>query len=166
MEHIIRKREYKDIEGIAKVVTLAWQQTYRGIINDDFLDELSENEDDRIKKAQAEFEDDDGYFVVEVDNKVVGFVRVGESSEEYNKVGEVFSLYLIQDFKGYGFGRKLLTLALETLKQRGYKEAVLGCIEKNKSNGFYQHMGGELIGKREIVKGTQTLRENVYRYKL
>ena len=43
MDAIIRQREYKDIDSIAKVIVLGWQQNYRGIVNDAYLDAMDEN---------------------------------------------------------------------------------------------------------------------------
>ena len=40
MEYIIRWREKKDCDGVARVVTLAWNETYKGIVPDWFLEEL------------------------------------------------------------------------------------------------------------------------------
>ena len=50
MEYKIRKKEQKDCYDIAHVITVAWQETYRGIVNDDFLDSLPNTEEDRGKK--------------------------------------------------------------------------------------------------------------------
>ena len=38
MEVIIRRRRIEDLAGIARVTTTAWQETYRGIVDNEFLD--------------------------------------------------------------------------------------------------------------------------------
>ena len=38
MNYKIRKKERKDCESVAHIVTVAWNETYRGIVPDDFLD--------------------------------------------------------------------------------------------------------------------------------
>ena len=43
---------------------------------------------------------------------------------------------------------------------------IIGCLEENKSNGFYKKMGGKFIKKREFNLPNQTLYENVYEYNL
>ena len=35
MDYIIRKKERKDCQEVAHVVTVAWNETYRGIVPDD-----------------------------------------------------------------------------------------------------------------------------------
>ena len=40
MDYKIRKKERKDCADVAHVVTVAWNETYRGIVPDEFLDNL------------------------------------------------------------------------------------------------------------------------------
>ncbi len=40
MNYIIRKMNKNDCFAVAKIVTIAWNETYRGIVNDEFLDNL------------------------------------------------------------------------------------------------------------------------------
>ena len=43
MSYIIRKKERKDCKDIAQVVTVAWNETYKGIVPDEFLNNLYTN---------------------------------------------------------------------------------------------------------------------------
>ena len=56
MKYIIRKRERKDCKGIARVVTISWNETYKGIVSDNELDMLVNNEESRAKKSYDEFD--------------------------------------------------------------------------------------------------------------
>ena len=47
MEYKIKRKEQKDCYDIAHVVTVAWQETYRRIVNDEFLDNLPNIEKER-----------------------------------------------------------------------------------------------------------------------
>jgi hypothetical protein len=47
MNYVIRRRERKDCEEIAKLITVCWNDTYRGLVSDEFLDGLYKNEEDR-----------------------------------------------------------------------------------------------------------------------
>lgn len=44
---IIAKKEISDCKKIANVVTVAWNETYKGIVSDEFLDNLYKNEKQR-----------------------------------------------------------------------------------------------------------------------
>ena len=41
MKDLIRKAKVEDAKGIATIVATAWQETYRGIVNDEYLDNLT-----------------------------------------------------------------------------------------------------------------------------
>ena len=54
MNYKIRRRQREDCAAIAHVVTVAWNETYKGIVPDWFLEELKTNEPDRAKKTYDE----------------------------------------------------------------------------------------------------------------
>ena len=74
MECIIRKRKREDCKEIPHIVTVEWNSTYKGIVSDEVLEELKNNESERIKNAHDNFDEkDNNVLVAVVDNKVVGF---------------------------------------------------------------------------------------------
>ncbi len=161
MNYIIRKKERKDCDGIARVVTTAWNETYKGIVPDEFLDNLKENEEERIKNSYSKFDENNNHqYVLEIDNQIVGYVNVGSTDEEIPNCGEIHTVYIINGYKGHGYGKKLVEAGIKELKDMGYDKMVIGCLQGNKSNDFYKHLGGKLI-KTRIFEKLQ-LPENVY----
>ena len=162
MDYIIRKKEKKDCEDVAHVVTVAWNETYRGIISGEFLDNLYKNEKERGKNSFEKFDENKNHqYVLEIDNKIVGFINVGSTDEtEFTNCGEIHAIYIINGYKGYGFGKKLIDVGINELKNMGYDKMVIGCLVGNKSNEFYKHIGGKFI-KTRIFEKLQ-LPENVY----
>ena len=166
MEYVIRRKEQKDCYAVAHVVTVAWQETYRGIVNDEFLDNLPNTEKERGERSFNSFDEDDNHqFVLEVDGEIVGFVNVGYSDDEdYKNQGEIFALYMIKKYKGNGFGRKLTEIGIKELKNLGCTKMIIGCLEGNPSNEYYKHIGGNFIKTRTFKLPNQELIENVYYY--
>ena len=164
MNYLIRRRTKEDCKGIAHVVTISWNETYKKIVPDWFLEELKNNEGERIKKSCNEFdENNNNQFVLEVDGKIAGFINFGASKdEEYQDCGEIFALYIISKYKGNGFGRQLVEEAKKELKKMGYNKMIIGCLKGNPSNEFYKHIGG-VYAKDGIYKRLQ-LKENIYYY--
>ena len=162
MNYLIRKKERKDCSDVAHVVTVAWNETYRGIVSDEFLDNLYFNEEDRAKNSFEKFNEKENHqYVLEVENKVVGFINVGQSDEtEYKNCGEIHAVYIINGYKGYGFGKKLIETGIKELKSMNYDKMVIGCLVGNPSNEFYKHIGGKFV-KTRIFEKLQ-LPENVY----
>ena len=166
MNFLIRRRTKEDCKGIAHVVTVGWNETYKGIVPDWFLEELKNNESARAQKSYNEFDENNNHqFVLEVDNDVVGFVNFGASSDdEYKNCGEIFALYIISKYKGNGFGKKLVEVATKELKNMGYDKMIIACLKGNPSNDFYKHIGGVHI-KDGLYKRLK-LPENIYYYKI
>ena len=162
MDYKIRKMIKEDSKAVSHVVTVAWNETYPGIVPDDFLKLLIENEDLRAEKTYNHFDEDkDETLVLEIDNEIVGFVKYGESNdEEYRGSGEIFALYILKKYHGLGLGRKLVNEAINELKKQGYKTMLIGCLKGNPTNEFYKHIGGKYI-KDGIFKRLN-IKENIY----
>jgi L-amino acid N-acyltransferase YncA len=160
MNYVIRRRERKDCEAIAKLITICWNETYRGLVSDEFLDGLYKNEEDRIKNSYEKFDENDNHqFVLEVDGKVVGWMNIGDS-DEGSEYGEIHAIYILNDYKGFGYGRKLVEEGIKEIKSMGFKQMIIGCLDGNKSNEFYKHIGGKFIKQRMFEK--LGMMENVY----
>ena len=162
MEYIIRRREQKDSYDIAKVVTIAWNDTYKGIVPDEELENLKNNEKERGENTFNKFNPDDNHkFVLEVDNKVVGFVNCGKcENPDFIDYGEIYALNIIKDYQGFGGGRKLVLKAIEELKEMGFNKMIISCLKGNPSNEFYKHIGGKYI--KDGVYKRLNLPENIY----
>lgn len=94
-------------------------------------------------------ENDNHQLVLEVDNKVVGFVNFGSTYEtDYDNCGELHAIYIMGEYKGQGYGKKLFEAGIQKLKNIGYDKMVIGCLDGNPSNEFYKHMGCKLIKAR------------------
>lgn len=83
----------------------------------------------------------DKTLVAEIGGRIVGFGTWKDS-------GEVYGLYVLQEFQGCGIGRMLLEALLEQLSPRPH--IWLMVLDGNDhAIGFYEHMGFRLDGYRE-----------------
>lgn len=162
MKYNIRKSVRDDSSKIAHVVTIAWNETYKGIVSDEILNNMYKNEKDRAQRAYDNYnEEENNQYVLEVDNEVVGFINIGKSYiDGFDGCGELYALYIIGKYKGFGFGKMLLNKAKEEFKKMGYDKMVIGCLDKNPSNEFYKHMGGKYVKTHIFEK--LNLDENLY----
>ena len=164
MEYVIRKMKMSDCKDVVHVITIAWNETYKGIVPDDYLNNLYLNEEERINIFINRFNENDNHqFVLEVDNKVVGYMNVGITNDtEYSNCGEIFAIYIINGYKGYGYGRELIETGIKELKNMNCNKMLIACLDGNPTNEFYKHIGGKLIKKKVFEK--LQLPENVYYY--
>ncbi|MBR2677897.1 MAG: GNAT family N-acetyltransferase [Bacilli bacterium] len=169
MSYVIEDLRTDNAEDYAKVNILAWRQSYKGIVNDDFLDLL--NTENKYKETVEKLirnlnEDRNKAFILRVDEKPVGILRVRKSQfEDYPDYGQLGAIYLLDEVKGKGYGRILFNKAVEVLKDWGYTKMINGCFEGNPSNEFYKRMGGKFVGTTMLtLQNGQELVENLYCY--
>lgn len=165
MEGNIEKIKKNDFQALSKFITKAWNETYRGIINDEFLDKMRTMESERCNHFSENFnEKNNMQYIIKKDSEIIAFLKLSKDNDK--DYIEVQSLYVLKKYQNIGIGRKLMQKALDEAKKLGNKKLIIGCLEKNKANGFYKKMGGKIINKREFKLYNQTLYENVYEYNL
>lgn len=161
---MIRYYEYEDIEDIAKLIDDNWKSAYRGIIDDEFLDNL--NYKDRAERQKKKYEKEKSIVYIE-NEEILGFCRLGESREGLEDYGEVIALYVREDIHGKGIGKKLINKAKEILKSKGYNKMILWCLKENKNaRGFYEKVGGVLGKERKFEIGNKEYDEVSYIYEI
>ena len=168
MNYVIEKLNLNNVEFYARVNALAWKQSYKGIVDNDFLELI--NQEDEIGKAiqnlKEGLNDDSRRFLLKVDNEYVGILRVRKTKyEKYFSCGELGALYLLDNVKNKGFGKILFNKAIKELIDMGHKDMIIGCLVDNPSNGFYKHVGGKLVDNSPLkLPNNQCLIENIYYY--
>ena len=164
MEYIIRKMKKEDCAKIVHVVTIAWNETYKKIVPDSFLEELKMNEEERTEKSLLKYTDDNTTLVLEVDNEVVGFSHYEQTkNKDFPNCGEIYALYIIKKYQGYGFGRKLVNETIKELKKMNLNSMIICCLRDNiPANEFYKHIGG--VYAKDGVYERLNLPEKIYYY--
>ena len=173
MDYIIKKIEKKDLYDYMFVNTSAWNETYKGIVLDEFLDKIKKEFKQNVERLENEFdktkieEPDYKRFLLYVNDEPVGIVAICNSREEkYPKSGELCSLYLLNKAKKKGYGRILFEKAKYELKNMGFNDMIIYCIKDNPTTKFYEHVGGKLVLEKERNIGGKDLIENVYYYEI
>jgi ribosomal protein S18 acetylase RimI-like enzyme len=156
----VRRATPADAVLLAEVHTLCWQQTYRGLMSDNFLAAL--NPAHRLAMwCQLLLAPEPAVWVACVDGSVVGFsatraVPQGDLDQNLPSSGslELWGLYLLQSHQGLGMGRRLLEAAL------GIEPASLWVAAGNtKAIGFYERLGFAPDGAEDRVADWEDLHE-------
>lgn len=103
----------------------------------------------RIAKAQVRH----AFFVLEEGGEVVGYAYAGPFKERaaYRWSCEV-SVYLGQDRRGRGGGRRLYEALLERLTVRGYRMAAAGMTQPNEASArLHEALGFEPVGTYRAI---------------
>lgn len=167
MNYAIEELNLNNIRDYVIANAKAWQEAYKGVVNDEFLELINTKEEinnsiERIKKSLNNSFDKS--FLLKVDKMPVGVIRVCKSRDDnYQNMGEIRALYLLNEVKHQGFGKILLEKAKEEVKKMGFNSMIVGCLSENtNANSFYKHMGAVLVSSRDFKLPNQTLKENVY----
>lgn len=78
-----------------------------------------------------------GSFLCECDARPVGFAMASASGREPN----LFALFVRPGYEGRGFGRRLLAMAEDWLRQAGVREARLSTEPQTRAESFYRRAG-------------------------
>ena len=146
----------EEIRGKAFVHWKCWQETYPGLVSQEYLDNLTLE-----KTEEKAFQWRDNLLVAKDGDRVVGFVGYGQSEEA--DTGEVFALYVLPEFHGTGVGRQLMDAALEKLS--AYPRICLWLVKGNgRAIRFYEKCGFRLNGVEKQVssvgaEGLQMVKE-------
>ena len=164
----VRHATVADATGISRVHVDAWKQSYRGIVPDDILDNLSVER--RVAYwRQAITQAPDEYhrvFVGERGDQIVGFASYGLGQEkDHEYPGELFAIYILQASKREGLGRRLVTSVAEDLLRSGISAMLVWVLEQNPERGFYEHLGGVYLRTKSIEIGRAALQEVAYGWK-
>ncbi|MNK89114.1 Acetyltransferase (GNAT) family protein [compost metagenome] len=151
-----RKANITDAEEIARVHVDSWRTTYKNIVSDSYLSQLSVER--RKNNWEWTFKNLNKGEVIYVglndEDDIIGFACGGQNREkEFEYDGELYAIYLLRETQGHGYGKKLFKLVVESLQNSGYKSMMVWVLQGNTATNFYSAMGGELIGQKEIIIG-------------
>jgi len=165
----IRIAKEDELEEIIRVNRLSWKTTYKGIIEQKFLDDLPLTmSKEKLTEIKTEIKNNKRKYIVALYNKkIIGMLLyLGANYEENNNVARIQAIYILEEYQKQGIGKKMFDFAKEKMRKEKYTEIIIGCIEKNPSNEFYKKLGGEFVGKESIKINGKDYKENIYKYYL
>jgi GNAT superfamily N-acetyltransferase len=153
MSFHVRLARSEDASALAEVLIATWRSTYRGIVPDAFLDELSvDASTERWKSSLSENESHT--YVAEDEAGVFGFASGGKLREplaEYD--GELWALYVSDAGHRRGTGRELVHAVAGHLVESGYQSMLVWVLQQNPAVGFYRRIGGKAVSGKMIEIG-------------
>lgn len=164
---LIRKATPKDALGIGIVQAYTWKTTYSGLMPDTLIDSRIAALKLIAEECKSEIKQNDNFIVAVVDDTIIGFCLYGSSrNEDYKASGEIFALYVLKGYQGENVGRQLFVAGKNELIRRSYSSMIINCLKGNPSLGFYEHMGGKIVGERhDCIKG-QNLSEDILYFEI
>jgi GNAT superfamily N-acetyltransferase len=170
----IRRARASDAIAIGAVHVAAWRSTYPGILPDSFLARLSvprqaAHYDAAIRSSTAVFVA--AASGTDVPNggspRIVGFTtagraRGGEIAGRRLAEGEVETLYVLDDWRDRGVGRKLMRAAAAQLADTGCRSCFVWVLRENPSRWFYQRLGGRPVAEAMVQFAGQRVPQTAF----
>ncbi|HEX5563847.1 MAG TPA: GNAT family N-acetyltransferase [Sporosarcina sp.] len=150
-----------DAEGIARVHVDSWRTTYKGIVSESVLQNLSTEQ--RAENWRRGIGKNPLYVAEDESGRIVGFATGGkERTGNYEADGELYAIYLLHEVHGKGIGKKLTQLIAQNLKEQGFTSMLVWVLEQNPSKKFYESLGGQPVDEAMIEIGEEDFKEIAY----
>ena len=168
----IRRARPADATAIGAVHVATWRTAYAGVLPERYLADLS-----ALRHAagyeQAIIDRRNGHavFVAVASGAdapedaptdagtVVGFVSGGRARRTWLAQGEVETLYLLEDYRDRGVGRRLMRAMAAHLAVVGCRSAMLWVLKDNPTRWFYQRLGGRPAAQEVIRFAGQAMEQ-------
>ncbi|MEG4088464.1 GNAT family N-acetyltransferase [Microcoleus sp. Pol12B4] len=166
---IVREAKIADAPAIARVNLDTWRTAYRKIVPTDYFAQLS------YEKAESRWQEiltnvkNTGVFVCVAENdsgQIVGFAAGGgERTGKYVYKGELFAIYILEEYQRQGIGRQLVRTVATKLAELSLSSMLVWVLGDNSAYRFYELLGGEKVDERQTSRAGVTLKEIAYVWK-
>ena len=158
-----------DAGPIARVQVDVWRTTYAGIVRSEYLAGLSyRDRESKWADILSAGRPAESNFVAETDGgEVVGFAGGGPEREGNPTFrGELYAIYLLEEYRGAGVGRRLVSAVARQLAVDGFCSMLVWVLEDNRpACTFYESLGGARVDRQTITMGGADLTEVSYGWK-
>jgi len=145
----VRSAVNSDIPAIQEIAQETWPVTYNRIIPSRQVDYMLDQ-----RYSTDVLEEDmflgHSYIIAELNGTAIGFACYKFKEERIYKLDK---LYVNPKAQKVGAGMKLLQEVIKRVIESGGKEIILQVNRKNKSVGFYQKMGFEIVREQDFHIG-------------
>lgn len=158
-DYIIRFNRIEDQKYMAAIKVNGWQKTYPGIIDQEYLDNLSiEETKQRYFRSFDEYKD--RVLVAVRGEEVLGYSCFDPKEKSYKYDSELVSLYIKEGEQNKGIGTALFLETAKELISRNKRNMILWVLADNtRAVNFYKNLGGIISETRQAKIGNKKYKE-------
>jgi ribosomal protein S18 acetylase RimI-like enzyme len=163
---IVREAKIADAPAIARVNLDTWRTAYRKFLPADYLAQLS------YQKRESNWQEilsnvkNTGDFVCVAQNEsgqIVGFAAGGcERTGKYAYQGELFAIYILEEYQRQGIGRQLVRAVAIKLAELNLNSMLVWVLGDNSACRFYEFLGAEKVEEKQTSRAGAALKEIAY----
>jgi len=161
--YTVRKAAPSDAWSIAGIYVDSWCNTYAGLLPEALLIGLNtdDHERRRWRHELARRSDKHVAFVAEVsDHGVIEFASGGlVRNRQIKHDGEVYTLYVADEYHGFGLGKRLFTTLAAQLFKAYVSSLIVWVLLGNPARYIYEALGGKLVAHRHATMGGAPIEE-------
>lgn len=170
MSILIRKATKDDIPDLARIHLASKKVAYHGIVDQNFLNQKTEQEY-HDKWTNWLSEEGMNVSLVSTEDQSVGFISYGRmqtpppgtSKIRPQFTAEIFAIHIHPEVWRSGMGKETFQYAASELLHDKHHALCLWVLAKNeRAIKFYDYLGGQRLGKRDIEIGPNKVKELCY----
>jgi ribosomal protein S18 acetylase RimI-like enzyme len=143
---LIRDMTETDYEQKGFIHYKCWLETYNGLMDSLYLEKHTLERCVKIAKTYPE-----NTIIAEYNQKIVGFAAYNKSSDSDDNRGEVYAIYVLQDYQKLGIGKALMDECIN--RMTNYEYISVWVLYNNlKAIDWYYKYGFEMDSKTKLVK--------------
>lgn len=161
----IRRARSDDAASLSDVFDTTWREAYQGILPALSLQRMIGRRGPRwwlstVGRGRP-------LVVLDVGETVAGYASYGPCRDRSLPAdGEVDEFYLLPEYQGLGFGRRMFKAVRNDLEDRGAKRVAVWCLKDNeRACDFYRRMGGRTIAEATERFGGTALTKSCFLFR-
>jgi ribosomal protein S18 acetylase RimI-like enzyme len=161
----IRHAKTGDAPALSRVFDAAWREAYQGIIPGPTLEKMLSRRG--LRWWRSTLSRGRPLAVLDIGQGIAGYVSYGRCRDRSLPAqGEIDELYLLPEYQGLGFGRRLFKAVRNDLRDRGLERVVVWALADNtRACAFYEGLGGRKIAQVEERLGGTPLAKIAYLFR-
>ncbi|MBF9233058.1 GNAT family N-acetyltransferase [Microvirga alba] len=161
----IRHAKTEDAAALSKVFDAAWREAYQGIIPGVALEKMLARRGTRWWRSTLSR--GRPLAVLDIGQGIAGYASYGRCRDRaLPAAGEIDELYLLPEYQGLGFGRRLFKAVCNDLRAREMNGIVLWALADNeRACAFYEGLGGQGVARVEERIGGVLLAKIAYLFR-
>jgi ribosomal protein S18 acetylase RimI-like enzyme len=163
---IIRDAKEEDVHEMALVRQRVWNTTYRGIYDNEVIDNFDYPKAEasfktKISKSQMMFK------VAVLNDNIIGYVCFGKTDQKYKDYDWVINyIHILKEYQGRGLGRTFFHIINDYAMRNNIDKYYVECNKSNfNAHKFYEKMGG-IRDHVDDDKGNKKEEQVIYVYKV
>lgn len=156
---MIKECTIEDLEQLKSISEKTFVETFeKDNSKENLLEYINKNITLENLREQLLKPDSFFYFITH-NNDIAGFLKLNISAAQTENMGEnyleVERIYILKEYKGNGFGKKLIEFSLSKAKELGKNKVWLGVWEHNyPAIKFYEKFNFKIIDKHNFYMGS------------